>query len=157
MHFIIYGAGALGCFYDAKLQQGGHDVTFVARGEHLEALKSNGLHIESSSGNFHLESVNAISDISAADKGDVIFFAVKNYDVQKSAVDLVSAMGSDTSIITVQNGVSAQPVLANKFGAERVFPGVVRLPADIKSPGVVRTPAEMEMGGIAFGPYHGGT
>ena len=156
MHIIIYGAGALGCFFGAKLQQGGHKVTFVARGPHLEVMKASGLRVEGRSGSFHLESVEATSDVSEVGDCDLIFFAVKNYDVKKATADIVSVMGAETSIVTVQNGVSAQPILADAFGEQRVFPGVVRLPADIKSPGVIRTTAENEMGGITFGPYQGG-
>ena len=153
---IIYGAGALGCFFGARLQQNGHDVTYVARGAHLEALQRNGLRVESRSGNFHLETVDATNDVSKVRPGDLIFFAVKNYDVEKAVSEMAGLVGPDTAIMTVQNGVWAQSLLAERFGARRVFPGVVMLPADIKEPGVIRTPAEAELGGITFGPYEGG-
>ena len=157
MRTIIYGAGALGCFFGARLQQSGHDVTYIARGPHLEAMQRNGLRIESRSGNFQLDQVDATDDPKAVRPGDLIFFGVKNYDVENAVRDMVELVGPDTSILTVQNGVWAQPVLADSFGANCVLPGVVMLPADIKEPGVIRTPAEAELGGITFGPYEGGS
>lgn len=157
MRTIIYGAGALGCYFGARLQQSGHDVTYIARGEHLEAMQRNGLSIESRSGNFKLDQVDATDEPKKVRPGDLIFFAVKNYDVEKAVKDMVGLVGPDTAIMTVQNGVWAQSVMAEKFGPDRVLPGVVMLPADIKEPGVVRTPAEAEMGGITFGPYAGGS
>ncbi|WP_108259797.1 ketopantoate reductase family protein [Mangrovicoccus ximenensis] len=157
MKAIIYGAGALGCFFGARLQQGGHDVTFIARGAHLEALQRHGLRVESSSGDFCLEHVDATSEIAHLTPADLIFFAVKNYDVAASAAAMAGLVGPGTAILTVQNGVWAQPHLAAAFGAQRVLPGVVMMPAEIKEPGVIRTPAEAELGGITFGPYEGGS
>jgi 2-dehydropantoate 2-reductase len=156
MRVIIYGAGALGCFFGARLQQHGHDVTYIARGAHLEAMQRSGLRVESRSGNFHLDEVDATDDIARVRKGDLILFAVKNYDVERAVSELPSLVGPETAIITVQNGVWAQPILADRFGAQSIFPGVVMLPADIREPGVIRTPAEAELGGITFGPYEGG-
>jgi 2-dehydropantoate 2-reductase len=154
---IIYGAGAMGCFFGARLQQNGNDVTYIARGAHLEAMQRNGLRVESRSGIFHLGQVDATDDPTKVRQGDLIFFAVKNYDVEKAVSDMAGLVGPETVIITVQNGVWAQPVLAENFGAQRILPGVVLLPADIKEPGVIRTPADAELGGITFGPYEGGT
>lgn len=157
MRTIIYGAGALGCFFGARLQQSGHDVTYIARGAHLKAMQQNGLRIESRSGNFHLNHVDATDDLTKVGEGDLIFFAVKNYDVETAVPEISGLLRPETAIMTVQNGVWAQPVLARHFGAHRVLPGVVMLPADIKEPGVIRTPAEAELGGIIFGPYEGGS
>ncbi|WP_172328206.1 ketopantoate reductase family protein [Mangrovicoccus sp. HB161399] len=157
MRTIIFGAGAMGCFFGARLQRSGHDVTYIARGAHLDAMQRNGLSIESRSGNFRLDRVDATGDVSRVARGDLIFFAVKNYDVEQAVRQMAGLVGPGTAILTVQNGVWAQPVLAEAFGAERVLPGVVLLPADIREPGVVRTPAEAQLGGITFGPYGGGT
>lgn len=157
MRTVIYGAGALGCFFGARLQQNGHEVTYIARGAHLEAMQRNGLRIESRSGNFQLDQVNATDNPKGVRPGDLIFFGVKNYDVEKAVGDMARLVRPETSILTVQNGVWAQSVLADRFGANCVLPGVVMLPADIKEPGIIRTPAEAELGGITFGPYEGGS
>ncbi|WP_421979508.1 ketopantoate reductase family protein [Roseibium sp.] len=157
MRTVILGAGALGCFFGARLQQNGHEVTYVARGAHLAAMQGDGLRIESRSGHFSLDRVDATDDLMKVGQSDLIFFAVKNYDVEKTLSEMASLVGPATAIMTVQNGVWAQKVLAARFGAHRVLPGAVYLPADIKEPGVIRTPVEAETGGITFGPYEGGT
>ena len=156
MRIVIYGAGALGCFFGARLQQNGHDVTYIARGAHLEALQQNGLRVESRSGDFQLNRVDATDDPASVGECDLVFFAVKNYDVEKAVKNMMGMIGQATAVMTVQNGVWAQSFLAEQFGANRILPGVVMLPADIKEPGVIRTPAEAELGGITFGPYEGG-
>lgn len=155
MRVTIYGAGALGCYFGARLQECGHDVTFVARGAHLEAMQSNGLLIENPAGDIRLETVQAVGSIGEAGGADVVLFAVKNYDVVEAAADLAEAIGPDTYVITVQNGVSAQSQLAEAIGQENVWPGVVRMPADIKAPGIVRASTAAGMGGLVFGTYDG--
>lgn len=155
MRITIFGAGALGCYFGARLQNVGHDVSFIARGEHLAAMQSGGLSIESSAGSFRLDKVHAVSSIKETGKADLVLFAVKNYDVEQATADLAASINPEAAIITVQNGVSAQLLLAEKFGRDRVFPGMTRLPADLKSPGVIRVPAEAEMGGLTFGSYDG--
>ena len=155
MRVTIHGAGALGSYFGALLQNAGHDVCYVARGPHLEAMRNDGLRIEGSAGRIRLDKVRAVATIAEAGPADLVLFAVKNYDVERSAADLAASIDPEALIFTVQNGVSAQPRLAGIFGPDRVLPGVVRLPADIRSPGVVRVPAESEMGGLMFGTYDG--
>lgn len=155
LRVTIYGAGALGCYFGARLQKAGHDVSFVARGPHLAAMQSNGLIVESSAGDFRLDKVHAVSTIAEAGPADAVLFAVKNYDVEQATADLAASVNSKAIIITVQNGVSAQPRLAERFGSDRIMPGVVRLPADVRAPGVIRVPAEAEMGGLVVGAYDG--
>ncbi|MCP4306668.1 MAG: 2-dehydropantoate 2-reductase [bacterium] len=130
---------------------------FVARGPHLDAMKTKGLLVEGSTGDIRLDTVRAVATIAEAGPADLVLFAVKNYDAKQAATDLAASINPEAVIVTVQNGVSAQPHLAEKFGQDRIFPGVVRLVADIKSPGVIRVPAEAEMGGLVFGAYDGKT
>lgn len=155
MRITIYGAGALGCYFGARLQNAGHELSYVARGPHLDAMKTNGLLIESSGGDIRLDTVRAVATIAEAGPADLVLFAVKNYDVEQATTDLATSINPEAVIMTVQNGVTAQPHLAEVFGEGRIFPGVVRLPADIKAPGVIRVPAEVEMGGLVYGAYDG--
>lgn len=157
MKTVILGAGALGCFFGARLQQNGHEVTYVARGAHLKAMQRNGLRIESRSGNFSLDHVDATDDLAEVGDSELIFFAVKNYDVEKTMSEMADIVGPETAVMTVQNGVWAQKAMADRFGGNRVLPSAVYLPADIKEPGVIRTSAEAELAGITLGPYEGGT
>ena len=156
MHFVIYGAGALGGYYGGSLERGGHEVTYVARGAHLAAMQANGLTVELPSGGFHLEKVRAVGSIAEAGPAEVIFYAIKNYDIEGSLDDLEAFVGPETCLITIQNGVSAPAILAERFGTDVVLPGAVRLPADIKEPGVIRVSADDKIGGITFGPFTGG-
>ncbi len=155
MRITIHGAGALGCYFGARLQNAGHDLCYVARGDHLEAMRTNGLLIEGSAEQIRLDKVRAVATIAEAGPSDLVLFAVKNYDVERSAADLAASVNPEAMIITVQNGVSAQPHLARTFGPDRILPGVVYPPASISSPGVIRVPAETEMGGLVFGTYDG--
>jgi len=136
----------------ARLQSAGHDLTFVARGQQLDAMTTNGLLVESSTGDIRLDKVRAVATIGAAGPADLVLFAVKNYDVERAAKDLAAAINPEAAIMTVQNGVSAQPHLAGKFGKDRILPSIVRIPVSIKSPGVIRVSAA-EMGGLVFGAY----
>ncbi len=155
MRVTIYGAGALGCYFGARLQKAGHDVTYVARGPHLEAMQKNGLSVEIPAGDFRLDKVNAVAAIGEAGPADVVFFAVKNYDVEQASADLAASLNPEAAIVTVQNGVSAQPYLAEQFGRDRILPAVVRMPADIKEPGVIRVPANLAGSEFVFGTYDG--
>jgi len=155
MRVAIYGAGALGCYFGARLQKAGHDVYYVARGPHLEAMQKDGLRVEIPSGDFRLDKVHAVASIAEAGPADVVFFAVKNYDVVQASADLAAAIHPEAAIVTVQNGVSAQPLLAKQFGRDRILPAVVRMPADIKEPGVIRVPADLAVAEFVFGTYDG--
>lgn len=155
MRVMIHGAGALGCYFGAYLQKAGHDVAYIARGPHLEAMQANGLRLETATGTITLDQVRAVASAKEAGSTDLVVFAVKNYDVAKSAETLAATLNPEALILTVQNGVTAQPFLADIFGKDRVLPGVVRMPADIKSPGVVRVPAMLGMEELLLGAYDG--
>lgn len=153
MKITILGAGALGCYFGARLQAGGQEVTFVARGAQLDALRSTGLRLESPTGDLHLDKVAAVADLAEAGPCDVLLVTVKNYDLADLAAHLAAQIGPETAVITVQNGVSAPRVLAERIGADRVLPGTVYMPADVKAPGVIRVTAELQ--GLIFGAFSG--
>ncbi len=144
MNILIMGAGALGSYFGGRLQAAGHDVTYVARGAHLEAMQSRGLKIESGAGDLTLPDVRAVAHPSEGPQPDAVFFLVKNYDVETAAETLLPSLGPETFVVTGQNGVSAPDRLARVIGEERVTPGVVRMPADIRAPGVVRHPTDSD-------------
>ncbi len=145
MRIAVMGAGALGGYFGGRLANQGHEVTLVARGAHLAALKENGLRILSPKGDFHLPDIPATSDPREIGPVDLILFTVKIQDVESSAEALLPVLGPDTWAITVQNGVSAPDRLAVVIGSERVVPGVVRMPADIAEPGVIRHSASFDI------------
>jgi 2-dehydropantoate 2-reductase len=153
MKILVMGAGALGCYFGARLQAAGHDVTFVARGPHLDAMRAQGLRIESPLGDVVLDEVRATDDPCEAGSPDVVLFMVKNYDVGAAARSLAPALAPDTLVVTCQNGVSAPARLAEVIGPDRVHPGAVYMPADVKAPGVVRHSGQFHK--LVFGPLQG--
>lgn len=153
MRVAVMGAGALGGYFGGRLATAGHEVTLIARGTHLDALRRNGLTIRSPKGDAHIPDIEATDDPGDVGPVDVVIFAVKNQDVDASAKALVPVLGRGTWAITVQNGVRAPERLAEILGNERVVPGVVRMPGDISAPGVIRHSADFDF--IHFGELDG--
>lgn len=153
MRITILGAGALGCYFGAHLQRGGHEVTYVARGSQLEALQAQGVRVEAPGREFAVDKVRAVGTLAEAGAFDLLLFTIKNYDVATVAAELPAVMGPGSVVMSVQNGVAAPGILAEAVGEARVLPGVVYMPADIKAPGVVRVTAELQ--GLLFGEYAG--
>jgi len=138
MRVLVMGAGALGGCYGAALAQHGHDVTFVARGEHLAALQARGLEIRHGEERTLLKPVRAVSTPAEAGSGfDLILFAVKGYDIDTAAVALRPVLGPDTAVLPFQNGVETVDRLAALLGPEHVLAGVSYIRAGRPAPGVL--------------------
>lgn len=138
MHILIMGSGGVGGFIGARLLQTGHEVTFVARGPHLQAIRDHGLCMLSENGIRHVLKVNAVERPEhAASKPDLIVFAVKCYDTQPAAQLLRPAIGPQTAVLTLQNGIDSVPTLASILGAQHVIGGATWLTAHILEPGVI--------------------
>ncbi len=117
MRIAIVGAGGVGGYFGGRLLATGDvDVTFLARGAHLDALRTRGLRITSPLGNLQLPPVNATDDPSAIGPVDVVFFAVKLYDTESAIRLLPPLIGSDTVVIPFQNGVDSVDVLTRAVG-----------------------------------------
>src|SRR5262245_66655753 len=107
MNIAILGSGAVGGYYGAKLARAGHDVTFIARGAHLEAIRQRGLEIKSPAlGDFTVQA-RAEHDTSRVGAVDVVLFAVKTYDNATALPLLAPLLGPDTAVLTVQHGVDS--------------------------------------------------
>ena len=138
MRVMMMGSGGVGGFVGAGLFDTGHDVTFVARGAHLEAIREHGLCMLSEDGSRRFLQVDAVER--PADAGatfDLIVFAVKAYDTQSAAELLVPAVGDETAVLTLQNGIDSVPMLSSVLGAEHVIGGATWLTAHIAEPGVI--------------------
>ncbi len=137
MKFAILGSGAVGGYYGAKLVRAGHDVTFIARGAHLAAIRARGLQIRSPAlGDF---TVHAPADDDTARVGavDVVIVAVKAYD-NVSALPLIAPMmGPQTTVLPLQNGVDSPGELAARFGEAPVVGGVTYIATALAAPGVI--------------------
>jgi 2-dehydropantoate 2-reductase len=138
MKIAVMGAGALGGYFGGRLAAAGTDVTFIARGAQLDALRSNGLTIESPLGDLHLPRVNATSDPAEVGPVDTVLFLVKLYDTEEAARVIAPLLGAETSIVTFQNGVNSRERIGRIAGEGRVIPGIAVIPADVRAPGIVR-------------------
>jgi 2-dehydropantoate 2-reductase len=137
MHFAILGSGAVGGYYGAKLARAGHDVTFIARGAHLEALRTRGLAIRSPMlGDFTVQA-RAEEDTSRVGPVDVVLFAVKAYDNDTALPTIRPMLGPQTSVLTLQNGVDSVSEVAAIAGEAAALGGTTYIATALKEPGVI--------------------
>jgi 2-dehydropantoate 2-reductase len=149
MRIAIMGSGGVGGYFGGRLAAAGQDVAFIARGEHLAALRQRGLAIHSALGDATVFPVRASADPAAIAPVDLVFFTVKLYDTEAAAEAVRPLIGPDTGVVTFQNGISGPEALARTLGAEHVLGGVARISAVIAEPGVIRhtgTMAELIVG-----------
>jgi 2-dehydropantoate 2-reductase len=147
MKILVMGAGAVGAYFGARLQQAGEQVVFCARGEHLRALKDHGLTFASYQGDFSI-AVIATADPREFAPYDLILFCVKSYDTATAAHSLDGCLNSGGTILTVQNGVENETLLVEVFGKDNVMGGNARVGAELVAPGRVvhRTGGLIEFG-----------
>ena len=138
MRIAVVGAGGVGGYFGGRLAAAGADVTFLARGAQLEALRSRGLMIHSFRGDVHLPRVNAAADPNAIGPVDIVFFTVKLYDAEPATVLLPPLLGPDTAVIPLQNGVDSVGIVSRAVGRRHTAGGTVYVAAVIAEPGVIR-------------------
>jgi 2-dehydropantoate 2-reductase len=138
MRVAVIGTGGIGGPYGASLAKAGADVTFVARGAHLAAMRENGLRIEGDRGEIHIRPAQATDDIASIGTVDVILFCVKLWDVEPAAEQLRAIIGPQTAVIPLQNGIDAAERLIRILGSEAVMGGMAFVTGTIVAPGVIR-------------------
>ncbi|WP_404417879.1 ketopantoate reductase family protein [Marinospirillum sp.] len=154
MRFLILGAGGIGCYYGARLQQAGHEVIYLARGEHLQALQNQGLQVDHEAFQFQ-EPVTAVDEstlLNGYQVGDfdlllVCFKSQATADWLKLFQDWLKA--GTTPLLSLQNGVDNEPLLAEVVGQARTLGGIaLRIGGHLEAPGVVTAsgPAQVVMG-----------
>jgi len=131
-------AGAVGGYFGARIAAAGHDVAFIARGGHRDAIRQNGLKIESALGDLHLNDVPVTDDPKQVGPVDVVLFAVKLWDSETAGEQTRPLVGSNTRVITLQNGVDSVERLVPILGEEPVVGGTTYVVATIARPGVIR-------------------
>jgi 2-dehydropantoate 2-reductase len=136
MRFAILGSGAVGGYYGARLAHAGHDVTFIARGAHLAAIRERGLEVRSPLGDFLVRSP-AEDDPSHVGVVDVIIVSVKAYDNPTALPLLTPMLGSHTAVLTLQNGVDSPVEVAAIVGEERTLGGTTYIGTALESPGLI--------------------
>ena len=148
MRIAILGSGGVGGYFGARLAASGTDVTFVARGAHLAALRDRGVRVLSPQGDVYVPHVNATDDPSTIGPVDIVFFTVKLYDTDQAVSMLPSLIGPETLVVPFQNGVDSVETIARAVGRDHVAGGTAYISAVIAEPGVIRHTA---LGQLIFG------
>ena len=138
LRIAIVGTGGLGGYFGGRLAAAGVDVVFLARGAHLDALRTGGLRIESPNGNIHLPRVSATDDASTVGAVDVVLFAVKLYDTESAIPLLPPLIAADTVVIPFQNGVESVAMLGRAVDRRHLAAGTSYVQAFLAEPGVIR-------------------
>ena len=137
MRFAILGSGAVGGYFGAKLARSGQDVTFIARGAHLDAIRSRGLEIKSAKlGDFVVNSP-AESDTAKVGPVDVVIVAVKAYDNATALPMLKPMIGENTVVLTLQNGVDSADDVKAIVGERHVLGGTTYVATALEGPGLI--------------------
>jgi 2-dehydropantoate 2-reductase len=138
MRIAIVGTGGVGAGYGAALAKAGADVTFIARGAHLAAMKSDGLKVQSPRGDIHLVPTQATDNPAEIGKVDFVLFCVKLWDVESAGEAIKPLVGPNSAVIPLQNGIDAAERLLPILGPNAVMGGVAQISASIVAPGVIR-------------------
>ena len=138
MRIAVVGTGGIGGPYGAALAKSGAEVTFVARGAHLAAIRENGLRIEGDRGETHIKPAQATDDIAGIGTVDFVLFCVKFWDVEDVGRQLRAVVGPQTAIVPLQNGVDAAERLIPVLGPQAVMGGTAFVTGTIAAPGVIR-------------------
>jgi 2-dehydropantoate 2-reductase len=138
MRIAAMAAGAVGGYFAARLAAVGHDVFFIARGMHRDAIAKNGLTVESPLGDLHLPKPNVTDDPAKVGPVDIVLFAVKLWDTEKAAEQARPLISKNTRLITLQNGVDSVERIAPILGAEQTVGGVANISATVLTPGVIK-------------------
>src|SRR4051812_45572873 len=138
MRIAVIGSGGVGGAFGAALAQAGADVTFVARGAHLEAMRANGLRVASPRGDMHIHPCKVTDKPAEIGVVDVVLFCVKLWDVESAGTAIKSLIGPNTAVIPLQNGIDAADRLIPILGSDAVMGGVAQISATIDQPGVIR-------------------
>jgi len=152
MRIAVMGAGGVGGCLGAHLAKAGNDVTLIARGAHLEAIRRNGLRLKTQDGDFTVDTA-ATDDPGQVRSVDLVLFTVKTYHNAQAIPLLKPLIGQDPAILTLQNGVESYEELGNAFGIGHVMPGASYLAATVEEPGVILQ--ESSDVRIAFGEING--
>jgi 2-dehydropantoate 2-reductase len=138
MRVAAMAAGAVGGYFGARLAAAGHDVAFIARGAHRDAIRRDGLRIESALGDLHLNDINVTDDPQQVGPVDLVLFAVKLWDTETAGEQTRPLLGAHTRVITLQYGVDSVERLAPILGDEHTIGGATYVVTNIAKPGVIR-------------------
>lgn len=153
MKIAVMGSGGVGGYFGAKLAAAGCQVTFIARGAHLAAIRQNGLQVRSPLGDLLIEKPHVVEDPREIGPVDLVLFGVKLWDTETAAEAIRPLISRDTGVISFQNGVVKDDILTEMFGPQTVVGGVCYIAATIAEPGVIAHTGTMQK--LVFGEYEG--
>lgn len=153
MKILIMGTGGVGGYYGGLLAQQGNDVMFIARGDHLKAIQQEGLKINSIHGDFTVAPANAAGNPTQVGPVDLILFCVKTYHTEEAAEAIRPAVGPQTAVLSLQNGVDAAERIGKIVGMENMLAGATWLSSAVEAPGVIKQVSQFRR--IVFGELDG--
>lgn len=155
MKIAMMGSGGVGGYFGARLAEGGADVTFIARGEHLAVMNKNGLKVDSTElGDALLHPVQATDNPSDVGPMDYVIIAVKLWGTEEIAKAIKPMVGPNTTVVSLQNGVESDDIIANIIGREHLICGIAQIASSISEPGVIYHLGTMQR--IVLGELGGG-
>ena len=154
MKIAVMGSGGLGGLYGGRLAHTGYDVTFIARGAHMSAMKEHGLLIENDEqGEVRVARPNVTDDPAAVGVVDYLLLAVKLWDTDAAVSAIRPMVGPRTAVISLQNGVIKDDILRREFGEDAVVGAVAYVATHVTRPGVIRQTGSMQR--LMLGEYDG--
>lgn len=154
MKIAVMGAGGVGGFFGGRLAHAGADVSFIARGAHLAAMRERGLKIESAAhGDMHVAKVRATDDPKSIGAADLVIIAVKLWAMDAAIDAIRPVVGPGTAVLSLQNGVIKDDILKREFGEAAVLGGVGYVATHISRPGVIHQTGTLQR--LVFGEYDG--
>ncbi len=154
MKILIMGTGGVGGYYGGLLAQQGNEVTFIARGAHLYAIRQEGLKVKSIHGDFTVSPANATDDPAQVGAVDLVLFSVKTYHTDEAAEAIRPAVGQQTAVMSLQNGVDAAERIGKVVGAEHMIGGATWISSAVEAPGLIKQVSQFRR--IVLGELGGG-
>lgn len=138
MKITVIGAGGVGGYYGGLLARTGHEVHFIARGAHLEAIQARGLEVKSAFGDFVVKPAGATNKPADCGQSDLVLFCTKTYGTDEAARQIRPILSSTTTVLSLQNGIEASDRIGRIVGVEHMLAGTTWLSAAIEAPGIIR-------------------
>lgn len=154
MRIVVVGAGGVGGYFGAKLARAGQDVTLVARGAHLDAIRSRGICVRSAVEGEYTVPVTAVEKVAGLPPADAVLLCVKSFDTEAAVEQVRAVVGEATPVLSLQNGVDNEDKIDAALGAAHALGGAAYVFAAIEAPGVI---AHTFAGRIVLGELHGRT
>lgn len=137
MKIAVIGTGGVGGYFGGRLAMAGNDVTFIARGEHLKAIQSNGLQVKSILGDFTVRNAGASENIRDAGRCDLVMLATKTWQIKDILNDIAEIIHPDSMVLPLQNGITTADQLAEVIDNNRIIGGLCRIISKIEAPGII--------------------